>query len=373
MSEDSRASGESEAHYRALFEASSSALVEEDFSQVKIAVDKLRSRGIGDLDAYFKEQPGELAAYTGLIRILKYNSEFVRYVNQSGDEKVESSAQSYIPKEAMDVFRGEIVALASGQSPFEMSFPNFIAGSRIKYLRMRLAIVPGNEDDWSSVLISFNDLTAEVSARDELAALVQQKDVLMRELEHRVKNNLNIISSLLSLESARIEGNEERRILLDAQSRIKSIALIYDLLSRSALGATLDCKAYLQSLAYLLKETYAADRKDIGFELSLDDLEIDVKRGVSLGLVVTELLTNAFKYAFPQRGGKVELGLAVEGDTIGLTVADDGIGAGEGVDLESSESLGFQIIDMLVKQMKGAIAIVTSPGFRVDIRIPLAA
>jgi len=364
------AKNESEAHYRALFDATGSALVEEDFSRVRLALEEIKSKGVEDIGTYFIERPDELKRCIDLIRILRFNRGFVEILNIREDQSVGPIISPYIPDGTMGVFRRELEALYEGRTSIDITFENLIPGAKAKYLRMRLAIVPGHDTDWASVLVSFTDLTAETGVRDELAALVQQKDVLMRELEHRVKNSLNIVSSLLSLESDRIAGDAERKILMDAQSRIKSIALIYELLSRSTMGASLNCKSYIDSLAHLLQATYAAERMDIVIELALDDFEIDVKRGVSLGLVVTELLTNAFKYAFPQRGGKVEIELAAQGDSIGLSLADDGIGAGE--DFKATGSLGFQLIDMLVKQMRGAIAISPKPGFRVDIRIPLA-
>jgi PAS domain S-box-containing protein len=362
---------ESAAHYRALFDAMSNAVVEEDFSKVKAYIDELRAKGALDLDAYFGERPDEIARCAAMIKILRFNREFLEYVNLSDAASVEDNPKPYIPDETMGVMRSELVALAAGQTSFDAAYPNHIPGSRIKHIRMRLAIVPGHEADWSSVLISFTDLTEEVKARDELAVLVQQKDVLMRELEHRVKNNLNIISSLLSLESAQVSGEPERKIFLDAQSRIKSISLIYELLSRSSQGETMSCKSYIESLAVLLHETYAAGRPDVSLVLGIEDIGIDVKRGVSLGLVVTELLTNSFKYAFPDRGGRVEVGVAARGDKIELSIADDGIGTADAIDVGSAASLGFQLIGMLVGQMGGTIKLSSANGFRADIEIPL--
>lgn len=367
MDEKIKGQNEREAHYQALFDATVNALVEEDFSRVKLALEELKRRGIEDVRAYFVEHPEELRRCIDLIRILRYNPGFAQSLNLAKDAEVGPALGVYFTDDAMGVFRDELCVLYEGKTSFDLTFENLVPGARARYLRLHLTIV--HEHDWSSVLVSFTDLTEETRARNALADLVQQKDLLMRELEHRVKNNLNIISSLLSLESAQVAGEAEKKIFLDAQSRIKSISLIYDLLSRSAMGTSLDCRSYLDSLARFLQATYAANRADIVLDLAIDDFEIDVKRGVSLGLVVTELLTNAFKYAFPQRGGKVDVGLAVRDGAICLSVADDGVGAG--MDFKANGSLGFQLIDLLVEQMRGDVAVVPSPGFRADVRIPL--
>jgi PAS domain S-box-containing protein len=362
---------ESDAHYHALFEATASAVVEEDFSQAKVFIDALLAGGVSDLDAYFVEHPEDLKRCAGMLRILRFNREYVEYVNLPDRESVGKSVQPFIPEGSMGILRREFVALSSGQRSLDISFPNLIAGSKVKHTRMLLTVVAGHESDWASVLISFIDISKEYQTQGELAGLLEQKDMLMRELEHRVKNNLNIISSLLSLESAQVSGASERKILLDAQSRIKSISLIYDLLSRSSQGNAMNCRSYIESLAMLLRETYTAGRKDIELDLAIDDIDIDIKRGVSLGLVTTELLTNAFKYAFQERGGKVRIRLASHGDSIELSIADDGPGAPKGFDAHSSGSLGFQLIEMLVQQMRGSLEISPSPGFKTEICIPL--
>jgi PAS domain S-box-containing protein len=362
---------ESDAHYRALFDSMSSAVVEEDFSSVKNFLDSLKAEGVSDFDAHFRAHPDEIVTCVDMVRVLRFNNEYVGYLNLPDKVSVLSNLRSYIPEETMVVFREELVALASGKTGFDITFPNLIPGSRVKHTRMRLKIVPGHEERWSSVLITFIDLTKEMEAQKELAELVQQKDMLMRELEHRVKNNLNIISSLLSLESVQIAGNAEKRILLDAQVRIKSIALIYELLSRSSQGSTLNCKSYVESLGSLLQGIYIADRSDIALSFAIDDCDIDMKRGVSLGLVVTELLTNSFKYAFPDRGGTVEVGLAAGEEWLDLAIGDDGIGLPGSADISSMSSLGFQLVNMLVQQMRGTLKSSSSAaGFRVEIRIP---
>lgn len=360
---------ESAAHYQALFNDLSEAVIEEDFSQVKGALGELASAGVGDLADYLCRHPGEVRRLVSLIRIVSFNQEFLRVSNVPTRSEIKDTLSTYVPDDTLGVLKDEILALASGSFGNEsFSFKNAIPGSSIEYIKLRLSIVSGHESDWSSVLVSFTDVTKEIKAESELAASLKQKDILMKELEHRVKNNLNIVSSLLSLESEQIASPASKQIFLDAQSRIRSVSLIYDLLSHSSKGNSISCNSYLEELANLLSETYG--HGGVRLSIRVPDFDIDVKRGVSLGLIVTELLTNSLKYAFPDKGGTVSLNLAIRDGGLFLDIEDDGVGAPAGFDWKSCGTLGVRIVDMLTEELFGSVEIIPRPGFSVHIRIP---
>jgi PAS domain S-box-containing protein len=369
---------ESEAHYRVLLNDLSNAVAEEDFSRVRDFIQALKARGVSDFRGWFTEHPGDVLDCAKLIRIVRHNQEFLR-INATDEKSLqEANLSRYITEGSVPIFREELIALAEGKSPIDLTFPNSIPSVRAKYLRLRLSIVSGHEEDWSSVLVSFTDLTREIEAGERMAELIKQKDALMRELEHRVKNNLNIVSSMLSLESAQAEGERERKALLDAQSRIRSISLIYDLLSRSAASDCLDMRSYLEELVLLLSETYSTAQRGVRLDMDLEDFRIDVKRGVSIGLIVTELVTNSFKYAFtpgafPPGSGKGVLSVTtrLEGGSILLSIGDNGPGIPAEDMPRHTKSLGFQIISMLTSQMKGHVEIKRDRGFIAEIAIPL--
>lgn len=243
-------------------------------------------------------------------------------------------------------------------------------GSSIEYIKLKLSLVSGHERDWSSVLVSFTDVTAEVKAEARLEALLREKEMLMRELEHRVKNNLSIVSSLLGMEATQSRDDKAMEILLEAQLRIQSISLIYDLLAHASSASTINCKTYVEDLAALLYSTYVRRKEEVSMNVEVDDFTIDVKRGVSLGLIINELLTNSFKYAFPERRGSVLLRLGIGDRGISLRVEDDGVGAGDGFDWGASAGLGSKLIDMLVEQLAGELKIRPMPGFRAEVRFP---
>jgi PAS domain S-box len=362
---------ERETLYQTLFELVSNGALEEDFSGVKAYIEALRAKGAHDISRYLTENVASVRECSSLIRVLRSNREALRVLNIPQDGAVGSSIAPYIPDATIPVMVEEFSRIANGEKSIEIDFPNSIPEAQARFLRMRLTLVPGHEEDWKSVLVCFTDLTKEVEAERSLSALVEQKELLMRELEHRVKNNLNLVSSLLSLESAQQASESGKKVFLDAQARIRSIALIYDLLSHSAKGDRLDCKAYIEELAALIFETYASGRADISLEARIEGFEIDVKRGVSIGLLATELITNSLKYAFPDRGGRLSIDIAPRDGRLEMLFVDDGVGTPAGFDPRTASSLGFQLIGVLVQQMAGDIEVKSPPGFSVRVVIPL--
>lgn len=362
---------DTEAHYHVLFNDLSDAVAEEDFSKVKEIIDEL-GPGV-DYEAYFSSHPEEVRRCASLIRIVDFNQEYLRINNVIDRSDMPPSISSFVPDGVLPIIQREIVSLAEGDRSMRVSFRNTMEDSSVEYIRLKLSLVSGHESDWSSVLVYFTDVTAEMRTRETLEALLKEKEVLMQELEHRVKNNLSIVSSILGMEAADAGDEKAKSTFLEAQLRIQSISLIYELLAHSSPGSTINCKSYLSDLSKLLYETYVRREEEVSLRVEVEDFAIDVKRGVYLGLIINELLTNSFKYAFPDRKGSVSLSLATSEDKLSLAVEDDGVGAGEGFAWGQASGLGSKLIDMLVLQLKGSLELRTSPGFRVAIGIPLEA
>jgi two-component sensor histidine kinase/CheY-like chemotaxis protein len=359
---------DTEAHYHVLFNDLSNAVAEEDFSLVKEYIGRLGA--IPDYDAYFSSRPEEVRRCVGLIKLVDFNQEYLKLNTVEDRTKVPDTISPFVPDAVLPILQREIVGLAEGMRSVSISFRNCMEGSSIEFIRLKLSLVSGHEDDWSSVLVSFTDVTAEVRAEEKLEALLHEKEILMRELEHRVKNNLSIVSSILGMEATQSRDDKARDLLLEAQLRIQSISLIYDLLAHASSASTINCKTYVEDLAALLYSTYVRRKEEVSMKVEVENFTLDVKRGVSLGLIINELLTNSFKYAFPARKGSVRLNLGIGDDGISLKVEDDGVGAGEGFDWSASAGLGSKLIDMLVQQLGGELRIRPVPGFRAEVRIP---
>ncbi|HSV98287.1 MAG TPA: 7TM-DISM domain-containing protein [Spirochaetota bacterium] len=212
------------------------------------------------------------------------------------------------------------------------------------------------------------DITEQKRARDQLSASLNEKDILLKEIHHRVKNNMQIISSLLNLQLDGIKEESQKTALLDCQSRIYSMALVHERIYKSESFERVDFAGYIEVLANMLLQSHAGYRSGIHLDLNLESIYIPLEKSVSCGLIVNELITNGLRHAFMEmERGTLAITLRREGDMILLQVADDGKGLPEGFDPMKQETLGIQLVHMLVEQMRGTLEITSADGtcFRV--------
>jgi len=185
----------------------------------------------------------------------------------------------------------------------------------------------------------------------------KEKEALLKEIHHRVKNNLMVISSLLNLQSGSIVDENTRSAVKESQSRVKSMALIHQLLYQSEMVTRIDFPKYLEQLMTSLKSTYGRPGKQIDYIIRAEDIKLDIDTAIPLGLITNELATNAYKYAFPEsNGGKIEIDLYKMPDhKYLLRISDDGKGLPVGFDLENSSTLGLKLVKILSKQIRAKL------------------
>ncbi|MFA5860831.1 MAG: histidine kinase dimerization/phosphoacceptor domain -containing protein [Candidatus Thermoplasmatota archaeon] len=213
------------------------------------------------------------------------------------------------------------------------------------------------------------DFDKERKATASLAA----KEILLKEVHHRVKNNLQIIASLLSLQAANLRDPAARAAFADSRHRVKAMGLVHETLYRSTDLARLDLEKYLRALVADLVGAYA-DREDrVTIRIESTAPLIETEKAVSLGLIANELVTNALKHAFPgsRRGTIVVRCEAPRQDWLALTVEDDGVGIPEEIDLKNTTTLGMQIITSLAGQLDGVVTVDRTRGTRMRLDVPL--
>lgn len=198
----------------------------------------------------------------------------------------------------------------------------------------------------------------------QLQAALQEKDVLFKEVHHRVKNNLQIIYSLLRLQSRQVQNPQLSTILLDSQNRIKSIALIHEKLYRSDDLSKIDLKNYILTLVASLFSSYKSDTDIVNLTTEIDQITLDIDTAILCGLIINELVSNSLKYAFPEnRKGEIYITVSTnESDLITLIVQDNGIGLPERLDPAQVKTLGLSLVKDLVSQLKGVITIERTQG-----------
>jgi PAS domain S-box-containing protein len=212
---------------------------------------------------------------------------------------------------------------------------------------------------------------AQVNAR--LQKSVADKEVLLREVHHRVKNNLQVISSLLELQADYTGDQSFAEILCQSQKRIRSMALVHERLYRSQDLASVDFGDYVENLADHLLQSHPAG-PSVRFDLkAVGDVHLPVDLAVPCGLLLNELISNALKHAFQgKEGGTIRIKLRLtEGDRVMLNLADDGVGLPDGVDFRSTGTFGLKLVAMLVKQLGGTVQIGRAAGTAFDFVFPL--
>ncbi len=217
-------------------------------------------------------------------------------------------------------------------------------------------------------IASFLDITERKRSEELIKASLAEKEVLLREIHHRVKNNLQVVSSLLYLQSQKLTDPELQSHFLESQSRICSMALAHEQLYQSKSLAEVSVKSYVESLAGQLRQVCQRPEQQIECQTVIDDIVLDIEKVIPCGLLITELLSNAYKHAFADgRSGTITISMKQLGEQLVLSVADDGVGLPADLDYRHTTTLGLQLVTALTNQLNGTLEVKREGGtlFRV--------
>lgn len=208
------------------------------------------------------------------------------------------------------------------------------------------------------------DITERKREEDKVRESLREKEILLKEIHHRVKNNLQIISSLLNLQSAHIRDPRALEVFKEGQGRVRSMALIHEKLYQSEDLARVDFSEYISNLAAYLFRSYEVHAGAVALNVEAEDVLLGVDTAIPCGLIINELVSNSLKHAFPGGGGgsiNIRLRPADPG-SLTLTVADDGVGLPEGFDARRTSSLGLQLVNTLARQLGGEVLVSEGAG-----------
>ena len=210
-------------------------------------------------------------------------------------------------------------------------------------------------------------LTVEIAERkrveEELKISLAEKETLLKEIHHRVKNNLQIIASLLNLQSQYIKDEKTLAVIRESQNRIKAMALIHEKIYQSKSLDRIDYGDYLEKITRSLFESYGISPKKIVMKINAKNIFLHIDKAIPCSLIINELLSNSFKHAFPNdHTGEVRIDVKLDGDTVRLLYSDNGIGLPESITLDRTESLGMRLISGLIQQLKGTVEIQRKEG-----------
>jgi two-component sensor histidine kinase len=271
--------------------------------------------------------------------------------------------------EAQDAITGLQAVLQGRQDSFVMEYPCHEPGHPRWFLLQATPLPLPHH----GLVLAHIDITARKQAEEQLRAALQQKDVLLREVAHRVKNNLQVISSLLHLQAGAIDDPRLGTLFQASQDRLHAMALVHDLLQKADNVTQINLAHYAAHLLNELARTYAVDPERITLETELEDVWVGLDTATPCGLLLHELLTNCFKHAFPEgRTGRVRVELrATAEQTLMLRVGDTGCGFPDDLDFRATDSLGLQLVCVLTEQLQGTIALERAEGTHFTILVPL--
>jgi len=224
------------------------------------------------------------------------------------------------------------------------------------------------------VLASVIDITQRKHQEAQLKAALKEKDLLLSEIHHRVKNNLQIIDSLLGMQSDQLLNDAATSVLKESQSRVRSMAIIHQILYESSDFSHVDFSSIIHSLVSNLSVSYASDSSRIQINTDTDHIHISIDTSIPLGLILNELCINAMKYAFiGKSSGKIDISLKYQGvDKFQMLITDNGVGIPEELDIENTSSLGLQLVQLLSEQISAELIIHRKNPTSFSFTIPLA-
>ena len=232
---------------------------------------------------------------------------------------------------------------------------------------------PIETSDGTMIILGIVDISEQGREAARIRAALTEKDILLGEINHRVKNNLQIVSSLLDLQAARVSDQATRDLLRDSQNRIHSMGLIHQTLYDSNDFESVDFAQFSESLLSVLVRSYGIEADRIAVRIDVEPVDLPIDIAVPCGLVLNELISNAMKHAFPdQVNGEIRIALARQlGNEVLLSVSDNGIGLPDYIDIRKTETIGLQLVELLATQLNGEISIHRSHPTRFSLRLPI--
>ncbi len=260
-----------------------------------------------------------------------------------------------------------INSLLHGKSvePFEFKFIN--NDGNINWIRVHLKPVIDNGTIIYIIAIGI-DITEHKKSEKAIKSSLNDKNILLQEIHHRVKNNMQIISSLLNLQTKYVDDEEAINVLKESQNRVRSMAIIHENLYKSEDLMHINCVDYIESLVLNLFYAYNIEKTQIKPVLNIDDISLNIETAVPCGLIISELISNSLKYAFPNKmDGEIVISLKSGKEYYQLCISDNGIGLPEDINFTNIKTLGLLLVNSLAEQIDGKVTIHRENGTQYNI------
>ena len=317
------------------------------------------------------EQTADLVVITDKEGVIEYvNPSLEKLTNYTKEETIGKTPRILKSgKLKKSIYKELWETILSGRS-YSQVFINKKKGGNLYYEEKTISPIKDAQGNITHFVSTGRDITERKRTEKIIKKSLKEKEVLLKEIHHRVKNNMQVISSLLRIQSGSIEDEKIQEMFYALHDRIKSMSLLYELLYESKDIARVDLSEYIRGLTTHLMSMYRDRVGVINFKVDVKDVYLDLKRAVPCGLIITELVSNTLKHAFSKaERGEITVEMHPDkGEKYTLVIRDSGKGFPEELDFRETESLGMKLVVDLVKQLKGTIELDRTKGTIFSIR-----
>jgi two-component sensor histidine kinase len=272
----------------------------------------------------------------------------------------------------LDPDLGNVRRLLAGEiSHYHMEKRYIHKDGRIVWVSLTVSLVRHADGTPAYFVSQIQDITQRRAAHEQIQASLAEKEVLLKEIHHRVKNNLQVISSLLRIQSGYLKDPADTEILRECETRIQTMAMVHERLYQSGNFAEIDFGGHLRELAALVVRAQSRDPERFRLDVQCASALVSLDDAIPLGLIAAELMINAFKHAFSDRTyGCVRVRFQREAEGLILEVADDGVGLPADFNFEQGKTLGLRLIRSLARQLRAEVSAESAPGATIRVRVP---
>lgn len=299
------------------------------------------------------------------------NQQVARMFGKQPEECIGKSILELHPEKGLEYIQRNRTVMEKDETLEYSSLVHFPKGNRwLHSITHPISYINGKP---TAVQTISHDYTVEKKAEDQIKASLAEKETLLHEIHHRVKNNMQVIISLLNLQAGNLEDSQAREILKDSQNRVYAIAAVHESLHGSESLSAIDLKSYIETIAQAIFQSYAMDSHAVCLNSHIAESPISLNQAYPLGLVVNELISNSLKYAFPGgRTGEIDINAYRYDEEVELVVADNGVGFPEPFDFTRTTTLGLRLVrDIIEKQLNGTVELSQLNGTRFIIHFQL--
>ncbi|NGP89403.1 sensor histidine kinase [Fodinibius halophilus] len=302
----------------------------------------------------------------------KIGDEKIVFVNKAFEEITQYSREEVIGK-SLSILQGpktdketikELVEKVSKGEHFEGETFNYKKDGSTYRVRWSIDPIRDEDGEITHYVSVQRNVTKEWEQRQQMKDIIEEREMLIKETHHRIKNNLATITGMLELQVMKSSSQEVQEVLSESMNRVQSIASIHEKLYETEGLASITLDDYLEDLIRQVDSSIENidGLSEIDFEIDIKPISIRTRQAVPLGLIINELVTNSHKHAFDEEGGTISIKCTEENNTVSLEVKDDGKGLPEGLDVTSSQSLGLKLVDSLAKQLKAEYSFSSDNG-----------